>query len=120
MRMAVVDAADGVSGITANGRVWDLWKKSGRVDAELCHDQGFDGAGEGVWRRLFDLVQSRPRQIGDIRKHVYSAASSCDERKLQKCGLLKKEGATYRALSDAGSSVSRSSHRRRTQHPTHD
>jgi hypothetical protein len=74
MRMAVVDAADGVSGIAANGRVWDLWKKSGRVDAELCHDQGFDGAGEGARRRMFDLVQSRPRQIGEIREHVYSAA----------------------------------------------
>jgi hypothetical protein len=42
MRMAVVNAADGVSGITAKGHtVWDLQNKSGEewVNAELCHDQ---------------------------------------------------------------------------------
>ena len=39
MRMAVVNAAEGVSGITANGTVWGFPNKSGRVYAKLCHDQ---------------------------------------------------------------------------------
>jgi hypothetical protein len=39
MRMAVVNAAEGVSGITGNGTVWGFPNKSGWVYAKLCHDQ---------------------------------------------------------------------------------
>jgi hypothetical protein len=58
--------------------VWDLPNKSGWVHAKLCHYQGL----------------MRPRQIGEIRGHVYS--SDADARMLRRSGLLNKEGATGR------------------------
>ena len=57
MRMAVVNAAEGVSDITANGTVWDLPNKSGWVHAKLCHYQGLTlpekehGGKDSTWAR---------------------------------------------------------------------